>query len=211
MAAMWDHLLKRLRRMHPNLEFLRVVEPHASGRRWHLHVLLNVFVHVDAMRRMGQPLGWGRCHVARVREVSEGVPLYLSKYVAKARKTGERGIRLYSCSLRPKSFSKCRVSDVEHTVDGKTHKERWGWLARSPLTRGQRAASRCLAAAIWSARGQQMLTLRDWYLQQYRLAIEAGDELDAWTWKEAMEHPEARRSLWEPTGRDATIGWEVVR
>jgi len=198
MAAMWDLFLKRLRRRYHGLQFLRVVEPHASGTRWHLHVLFDQYMRVEEVRALANPLGWGRLQVARVRDEAGGnqVAGYLSKYVAKGR--SERGARLYSCSLRTHGWEKTRVSDIETTRNGKTHSERFGWAAEKIQGRGRRSAERMLSERADSPRGKMLVFTRDWLLLQVRLAEQAGDEMALWLWKSLLEKPDGVAHLWVP-------------
>jgi len=68
MGAMWNHLLTLLREEYGKLDFIRVLEPHKSGTRFHLHCLFMVRMDVRVVRAIAEPLGWGRMQVCRVKD-----------------------------------------------------------------------------------------------------------------------------------------------
>ena len=120
MGSAWNALMTRLRRCFPGLKFFRVLEPHASGTRWHLHVLFDRIIPIEFMRSLSEDLGWGHLWVRPVRTGETAA--YLSKYLSKARRESAlRGIRLFSCSRS--CPGRVRVSDVEVRVNGELPSE----------------------------------------------------------------------------------------
>jgi len=119
LLARWNSFLTCLRRRYPGLEYLRVLEAHESGRRYHLHVLFTQFFRVGEIRELSGNCGFGRIHVVRVRD--SGVSEYLAKYISKGRRSPDlKGVHLYSASLRNQTWYRVRVKDIEYSVDGRT-------------------------------------------------------------------------------------------
>ena len=168
MASMWDSFLKRLREKFGKFDFIRVIEPHKSGRRYHYHVLVNVFLDVHIVRRIGNRHGFGRMHVKLCYDL-EGAR-YMSKYMAKAKRCDAlKEVRLLSCSLRPATFIKVRIRDTEYRINGKTCAELYG-PGLLLLPRFQRFAEVQLRSQL-AASGA--ITVRDWMLSE-RDALRAG-------------------------------------
>lgn len=118
----WNHLLTLLRRglgasKENPFEFVRVIEPHKSGRRYHLHVIIVCRLPVRWVREKCRQSGFGRIYVERVTPGS--LPEYLSKYVAKGRRSAAlKGVKLFSCSMRNATWYRVRLVDIEYTEDG---------------------------------------------------------------------------------------------
>jgi len=93
----WNSLRTRLAKDFGAFSFVRVIEPHASHRRYHLHVVVDRFLPIRRVLYYGSLVGFGLCFVKRVRD--QGVGDYLSKYLAKGRRSpGLVGVRLWSRS-----------------------------------------------------------------------------------------------------------------
>lgn len=75
----WHLLMNGLTRHFPLCEGLRVMELHKS-HGIHFHAIINVFVPCDVMKRLGEPLGFGRMAVKIADRASV---TYLSKYLTK--------------------------------------------------------------------------------------------------------------------------------
>jgi hypothetical protein len=76
----WHWLMRGLTRHFPELQGLRVCELHAS-HGIHFHAIINTRVLVDEMKRLAEPLGFGRLSV-KLADIASVT--YLSKYLTKA-------------------------------------------------------------------------------------------------------------------------------
>lgn len=188
LLGMWDVLLKRIRRLYAGVQFFRVLEPHASGRRFHLHVLLNVRLHVQWVRQASSPLGFGRVHVARVRDT--GPASYVAKYCAKAsRSAALRGVRLFSSSLKPVGWVRHCIRDIQQFIDGRTTAETFEARAgafgveRSEMEKAKRDPMvRQMVFGVW--RGQMVAA--QFMRRCAEKAREVGDLIDAALWDRAI-------------------------
>lgn len=105
---------------------VRVTEIHPGGHGLHWHLLVDIRLPVDIVRRVGACYGIGRVQVARVKQ-AKGVN-YLAKYLSKRgpRAFGPRG----GPGRRWASFGavkKTRVKDVEWESPCKTHRQGKGY------------------------------------------------------------------------------------
>lgn len=187
MAEMWDHLLKRLRRKFGCFDYFRVLEPHKSGTRFHYHVLVNVFLDVRTVRDIAEPLGWGRMNVKLVRD--KGAAGYLAKYLSKAKRCEAlQGVRLFSVSIRPRTFTKVRIQDIEYRENGKTMAELYGCgMARFP--KFQRYSELQLRRRLATSTD---LPLRDWLRAQELALREAGYDVESEYVGDLVENPNGR-------------------
>lgn len=122
MGSMWNSLRGALVRHFGKLAFFRVIEPHASGRRWHLHVIFDRSLPIHEFKRLAHPFGWGRISCARVRtkDLAEYCAKTLAAYCTKG--AGEhKGLRTWSTSKR--CPGRVRVADVVWRLNGKTWAE----------------------------------------------------------------------------------------
>lgn len=187
MAHMWDLLLKALRRKFGRFDYLRVLEPHKSGTRFHYHVLLNVYLDVRTVRDIAEPMGWGRMLVELVSD--KGAAGYLAKYLSKARRCEAlRGVRLFSISIRPRTFTKVRISDIEYRENGKTCRELYGPLL-SRLPRFQRGFE---AQRLMRQRSGVDLPVRDWLRAQMLELRRQGYDVESEYVGDLLSHPEGR-------------------
>lgn len=140
----WNHLLTLLRRglgasKENPFEFLRVIEPHKSGRRYHLHVVIVCRLPVRWVREKCRQSGFGRIYVERVTPGT--LPEYLSKYVAKGRRSAAlKGVKLFSCSMCNATWYRVRLTDIEYLEDGNplasTMRAAIFWRRRRSQSRG---------------------------------------------------------------------------
>lgn len=185
----WGNLVRVLRRAIGHLEFVRVIEPHKSGTRFHLHVIFPVYLPVVWFRARAEAAGFGRVHVVRVRDC--GVGGYLAKYFRKADRNRKlHGVKMFGASIKNESWHRIRLIDVEYLEDGK------------PLT------EECKKAVYWWKRPGQRKhqTLMEYFAYReakeewaYRAEFRAfarkcdqeGDLVGFTFWTELLEHAQS--------------------
>lgn len=181
----WDVFLKRLRRYTLQIEFIRVLEPHASGTRYHLHILLSAFIRVELVREHAKEAGFGRLHVIRVRDSS--LAGYMAKYVGKNKVRKSRGTRFWSCSRRKTGWVAHGVRDVEARENGVPIGKRLQDQCEIMGLTG-RAADRFRRTTLMiGARDRHLHGLVAWMTWQIKSAELRGDELAAWAWRDSLE------------------------
>lgn len=111
----WNRLLTYLRRRFANWSGIRVFEAHPGHPEsdyhhgLHVHFIAVDFFDVFEVRRVIESAGWGRVHVAKVRD-NERCGSYLAKYLAKSKRSAPlKGWRLWS-TVNFKGY--VRVGDV---------------------------------------------------------------------------------------------------
>lgn len=78
----WNRFLTSLRRLHPGLQYICIMEPHKSGI-FHMHALLNQYIHWTTIRKLWERAGGGRhVRIEKVRDIKK-VRAYVSQYVTK--------------------------------------------------------------------------------------------------------------------------------
>jgi len=110
----WNKLLTYLKREFPALSGVRVFEVHpgqdGGSHGVHVHLATNAFLDVNLVRKIAKLAGWGRVHVARVKNVG-AVGHYLAKYLVKEKRIGPlKGWRLWSAFGQEVRH---RVSDIQ--------------------------------------------------------------------------------------------------
>lgn len=98
-----SHRTKGLVVCFPQMSGIRVFELHPGSRKdadgnkvshgLHIHILMNVFLDVNIVRKIWHWAGGGRCHVVKVQKGHAG---YVAKYLAKSREECFRGMRLWA-------------------------------------------------------------------------------------------------------------------
>lgn len=121
MGPMWNSLRGALVREFGKLSYFRVIEPHKSNRRWHLHVIFDRSLPIRRVLEIGSRYGWGRTSCARVRtpDLAEYCSKTLGKYLTKS--SDLKGVRLWSTSRL--CAGRVRIRDVVWRINGKTWAE----------------------------------------------------------------------------------------
>lgn len=97
--ACWHTFWQRVGRCWPQMKGLKVIQDHPGGHGAHFHVLLDRYLPMGVLLRMGEDLGFGHMWVQRVKGgdiALAKVVEYVSKYISRRADVAWAGARMWA-------------------------------------------------------------------------------------------------------------------